>query len=238
MNRIFLVGTDTNAGKTTIACALLRAARCRRVRAVPFKPAASGDDGPGSDLNRLLRAAALPDDAGSLVNPLRYASPIAPGLAEDSTPFLKGRPHPDPDQARTICLAALTRLESRLDPELTFIEGAGGLRVPMPGGTWLDAWISAFEARVLIVARAGLGTINHTLLTIEALRTRGHEPLGFVSSQLRASADSSRSANVAVIEREAGLACLGQLPHLRRRPELDDDAWLVPHWIAALRRPQ
>jgi dethiobiotin synthetase len=233
MTRVFLVGTDTYAGKTTVACALLRAARHRGLRAAPFKPAASGDAGPNSDLARLLRAARLPDSAADLVNPLRYGPPLAPGIADYPDAFTGGDPHPNPEAALARARASLDQLEARLDPDLTIIEGAGGLHVPMPGGTWLDAWIDAFEARTLVVARAGLGTINHTLLTVEALRARGHEPLGFVTSQLRPAPDPSRPDNVAVIESRCGVRCLGRLPHLQRPPE-DTDAWLVSGWIAAI----
>jgi dethiobiotin synthetase len=54
MRRIFLLGTDTDCGKTTVACALLRAARARGVRALPFKPAASGPEGAHADPERLV----------------------------------------------------------------------------------------------------------------------------------------------------------------------------------------
>jgi dethiobiotin synthetase len=58
--------------------------------------------------------------------------------------------------------AVLERLEAGTRRTLTMIEGAGGLWVPMPGGTWLPAWISALRAAPVVVGRLGLGTINHT----------------------------------------------------------------------------
>ena len=71
--------------------------------------------------------------------------------------------------------------------------------------------------RQIVVGRLGLGTINHTLLTIDALRAAGHEPPGFLLSQTRdpgATDDPSRSDNPRIIERARGIPCLGVLPYI------------------------
>ena len=86
--RVFLIGTDTNAGKTTVACALLRAAARAGYVAVPFKPAESGPEGPSSDHARLLEASILDESELDDLAPLRWKRPIAPGLADDANPFL------------------------------------------------------------------------------------------------------------------------------------------------------
>ena len=228
--RVYLIGTDTNAGKTTVACSLLASARRAEIVAVPFKPAESGPDGPTSDHSRLLAAAGL--DAGELddVAPLRWRQPISPGLADDPNPFLgRGVSTSDVEGMLGRARWALARLEQRHSATLTLIEGAGGLLVPMPGGSWQPDWISGLRARPLIVARAGLGTINHTLLTIEALRVRELEPVGFVFTQLLARDDPSRVHNGTVIEQRSGVPCLGSLPFLGRPNEVPtDDGWLVP----------
>ncbi len=233
--RVMLVGTDTDCGKTTIACALLRAARAGGLRALPFKPAASGPEGPHGDPERLLAAAALPGLTREELCPLRFTAPIAPGLAEDG----------DSDMSHWTCLdvqteqaalvgvrAALERLEARYAPELTVIEGAGGLWVPMPGGSWLPAWVSGLAAAPVVVGRLGLGTINHCLLTILGLRQLGLSPRGFFLTQTRPGADASHAHNERVITAASGLECLGVLAH---GADPEDSSWLRPGAWARLR---
>jgi dethiobiotin synthetase len=227
--RVFLVGTDTNVGKTTVACSLLTAGARLGLRIVPFKPAESGPAGPSSDHAQLLAAAKLDERELEDVAPMRWRKPIAPGMADDPAPFLgRGVSVSDVESMFGRARWALARLEQRHQAQLTLIEGAGGLLVPMPGGSWLPDWIPALRARPMIVARAGLGTINHTLLTIEGLRVRGLEPIGFITTQLLPREDPSRSHNSVVIEQRSGVPCLGTLPYLGNPvayPESDD--WLI-----------
>ncbi|MCH9685754.1 MAG: dethiobiotin synthase [Deltaproteobacteria bacterium] len=212
--RVFVVGTDTGVGKTAVTAALLHTARDRGVRMVPFKPAQSGEDDP-SDIERLLDAAGLDRSNVDVACPLRFDPPLAPGLAEDAAPFLDVTSQL-PTHERTppgAVLDALDRWEALTQPSVTLVEGAGGLQVPMPGATWQGSWISALAARTLIVGRAGLGTINHTLLTIDALRHLGRPPLGFILSQTSTATDPSVDDNARVIETASGVAHLGTLPH-------------------------
>lgn len=226
--RVFLVGTDTDVGKTVVTCALLRAAARAGIVAVPFKPCESGPAGPTSDHARLLAASIL--DASELdeLSPMRWSTPIAPGIADDPNPFVdRGISRSDPEACLGRARLALNTLEHRHGAELSLIEGAGGLLVPMPGGTWLPQWITGLRAQPLVVARAGLGTINHTLLTLEALRARELEPLGLILSQSLPRADPSRADNAAVIEARSGVPVLASLPFLGRPPQLPShDAWL------------
>ncbi len=215
--RIFVVGTDTDVGKTAVSAALLRAACARGVKAVPFKPAQTGPAGPGSDIARLLRAADLDRGQGGLACPHHYDAPIAPGMAEDPAPFL------DPRQLRMAddrpppplraALAALEAWERRHRAELSIIEGAGGLQVPMPGGWWQPRWIFALAPYCVVVGREGLGTINHTLQTIVGLRHLGRTPLGFILSQTSVERDPSADDNGTVIAAASGIPHLGTLPH-------------------------
>lgn len=214
--RIFLVGTDTDCGKTTVACALLRAAAAAGVKLLPFKPAASGET-PG-DPERLISAAAIAGLTSREICPLRFAAPVAPGLAEpaDLDMFLgTGAPvgedmFDEPEDFKMV-REELAALERRYQPDATLIEGAGGLWVPMPGGSWLPAWISGFAAEPIVVGRLGLGTINHCLLTIRGLAQLGLAPRGFVLAQTVAGADPSHAHNERVISAASGLPCLGVL---------------------------
>jgi dethiobiotin synthetase len=96
-------------------------------------------------------------------------------------------------------------------PDLVFIEGAGGLHVPMPGGDWQPTWISALAHHVVVVGSLGLGTINHTLLTIDALRNLGLPPLGFYLCEHDPTPDPSHRDNAQIIATARGLSHLGTL---------------------------
>lgn len=214
--RLFLVGTDTDVGKTTLACALLRAGAAAGLRVLPFKPAASGQGGPTGDPERLAAACSLGVTAAQIC-PLRYPEPLAPGIAADPG-FAAVM---DPDVPETMAEetgpfgqvhAMLAALEARLRPDVTLVEGAGGLWVPMPGGAWLPGWIAGLRAAPVVVGRLGLGAINHALLTIAALRRLGLPPRGFFLVDTARGDDPSRARNPAVIAAASGLACLGVLP--------------------------
>lgn len=217
---MFLVGTDTDCGKTTVACALLRAGLAEGVRVLPFKPAASGAVDATGDPERLVAAAGLGGLTAAEICPLRYPLAVAPGLAADGVEgFLAGGGGGELERA----CARLIELEDRYAPELTLIEGAGGLWVPMPGGSWLPAWISAMRAEVVVVGRLGLGTINHSLLTFAGLRQIGLVPRGFILAQTRADADPSVVDNERVIAASSGVPCLGVLGFAA---EMGAHAWL------------
>lgn len=228
--RIFVTGTDTGVGKTVVTCSLLRAAERAGLIAVPCKPAESGPEGPTSDRARLLAASRLSKRDLEDLAPLRWTKPISPGMADDPRPFLgEGMSKSDPEAMLGRARWALARLEQRHSAQVSLIEGAGGLLVPMPGGTWQPDWIIGLRARPLIVARIGLGTVNHTLLTIDALRIRDLEPIGIIYTQSLARADLSREDNPKVIEQRSGVPTLGCLPFLGRPIELpSDDEWLLP----------
>ncbi len=211
--RVYLVGTDTHVGKTTLACALIRSARRHGTRILPFKPAESGCcDGVDDDATRLLRAAQDPSLTLQEISPLRFREPIAPGLAHASEHFVEPARAPDLAPLELVT-RALAQLESRHRPDLVLIEGAGGLNVPMPGGTWQPQWIRALSARTLVVAADRLGTINHTLLTLSALQTHHVCTLGFVLCQCEPRFDASRQHNRLVLERATNARCFGVLSH-------------------------
>ncbi len=230
--RLFLVGTDTDVGKTTLACALLRAGAAAGLRVLPFKPAASGPGGPGGDPERLVAASSLAVTAEQIC-PLRYPEPLAPGIAADPGGFADRAvdvdvPQDMTDQAGPFgqVRAALGDLEARLRPDVTLIEGAGGLWVPMPGGSWLPGWIAGLRAAPVVVGRLGIGAINHTLLTIAALRRLGLPPRGFFLVDSSGGDDPARARNPAVIAAASGLACLGVLPFAADRlPALPAAVW-------------
>lgn len=224
---MFLVGTDTDCGKTTLACALLRAGAAAGLRVLPFKPAASGPSGPSGDPERLAAASDLGVTAGEIC-PLRFAEPLAPGIAEDPRAFVEdGTEYALKDRflgegSIAYVRNAMEALERRVGPDVTLVEGAGGLWVPMPGGSWLPAWISGLAAAPVVVGRLGLGGVNHALLTIAGLRGLGLAPRGFFLVDTHAGPDPARAHNPAVIAAASGLPCLGVMPY-----EATDTAWLA-----------
>jgi len=233
--RVYIVGTDTGVGKTQMACALLEAAVAHRLRVVPYKPVQSGADRP-TDAQRLL--AATPDhlglDAADIVAQ-HYDAPLAPGIAHRAEDFWQpSMPNPRPMHGAVEQLGALERATY---PDIVLIEGAGGLNVPMPGATWQIQWIRAMTDRVLVVGRLGLGTINHTLLTIDTLLRDGLRPIGFVlvDTNDAARADPSCHDNERVIAAASGVPCLGRIPHLGPPGTEDPGGWFEPDVFDRLR---
>jgi len=201
MRGLFVTATDTGVGKTEVACALLRGLRARGVDAAGMKPAQSGvSPGEPSDADRLLAAAGGADPA-ALVCPYSFAAPLAPGVAAR----LAGQ-----EIALSRILDAARALAAR--HAFLVVEGAGGLLVPLtPRETYADLAV-ALGLPVLVVARAGLGTVNHTALTVEALRARGLAIAGVVLNRAAPGADPSEPHNAAEIERLTGARVLCALP--------------------------
>jgi dethiobiotin synthase len=166
MNRlpkiIFVTGTDTDVGKTITTAALAAALRARGRAVAVYKPAQAGTyDGQG-DINVVRRLAGLSDVHEGIRLPDAMAPVAAAARAGTQLP-------PAQAHVTAIQLLAATR-------DHTLVEGAGGLLVALDhdGHTLADiAQASGSSAAAVIVCRAGLGTLNHTELTIEALARRG-----------------------------------------------------------------
>jgi dethiobiotin synthetase len=157
---LVVTGTGTGVGKTVVTAALAALAINRGVEVAVVKPAQTGlrPDEPG-DLEDVRRLAGATD----LHEFVRYPDPLSPAAAARRS----GEPTLDlHDVSRRIADLAETR-------RLVLVEGAGGLLVPMGVAAWTVADLaSALDAEVVVVARAGLGTLNHTALTLEALERR------------------------------------------------------------------
>jgi dethiobiotin synthetase len=201
---LFVTGTDTGVGKTEVACALLGGARAAGLDVGAMKPAQSGlVPGEPSDAER-LREAAGGTDPMELVCPYQFGLPLAPGVAAR----LGGV-----EISLARILEAARALAARHAALL--VEGAGGLLVPLtPAGTYADLAV-ALGLPVLVVARAGLGTVNHAALTLEALRARGLAVAGVVLNRTVPDDDASVPHNAAEIERLTGARVLATLPYLR-----------------------
>jgi len=175
----FVTGTDTNVGKTYVTCALARRARALGLKVFAFKPIESGcvraEDGSyvGADQELLVEAA-----GGWQRGPLRglYRLPLA------AAPLVAAE---DAGVAINLALVAKTAHDgiAQARPALTLVEGAGGWRVPITRNADMSTLARDVGLPVLLVARAGLGTINHTLLTIEAIERNGRSLAAVVFSR-------------------------------------------------------
>ena len=209
--RLFVTGTGTGVGKTTVACALVRGARSVGLRACGVKPIETGcaPDNIGerpADALALAGASAVDELVNECV--YRFTPAVAPGVAAR-------------DAGVTIDLdlirARIEGLSSRF-PDLIVVEGAGGLLVPLSGRGTVADLATCLGAAIVVVGHAGLGTINHTLMTLEVARHRHLQVVGFVLSCERPDLDPRFvERNRGEIEDAAGIGCLGVIPHLDPR---------------------
>jgi dethiobiotin synthetase len=198
---LVITGTDTEVGKTAVTAALAAVASADGRRVAVLKPAQTGLlPGEPGDVDEVVRL------AGRVTTRelRRYPDPLAPATAARRA----GMPTLHPAD---VAAAAVELGESH---DLVLIEGAGGLlvRFDEKGSTIADvAW--ALNAPVLVVAAAGLGTLNATALTTEALTRRGLESLGVIVGRWPAAPDLAARTNLADLPEAAGGPLLGVLPN-------------------------
>jgi len=164
-NGLFITGTDTGVGKTLVSAGLARLLVNRGLSVGMFKPVASG--GRVSEDGKLLqKAAKLSDAAYSSIVPLHYRQPLAPWVAG----WKEGK----------VNLSKVEKAfqKAKVSCDFLIVEGVGGVQVPITRDFFVTDWIVKWKMPALVVARAGLGTINHTLLTVEALQRRKVKVLG------------------------------------------------------------
>lgn len=213
MTRAFFVtGTDTDAGKTLIASALLCAARQRGLSTAAGKPVASGSLPGRAGLRNVdalaLQAQCQPPLAYEAINPVALAPAIAPHIAAREAGV-------DISVARLL-LPMKALLARRAD--LALIEGAGGWRVPLGEGACLSMLAAALALPVILVVGVRLGAINHARLTLEAIRRDGLRVAGWVAN-LRDPEMAREEENLAALDE--WLSVHGGVPRLGVVPLLD-----------------
>ncbi len=189
---LFITGTDTGVGKTFVTCAIARTLADRGVNVGAYKPAVSGAERDPSgrtiwrDLEELWTAtgAQFPRER---IAPQRFEAPLAPPTAARA----EGS-QVDPGLLR----GGAGWWKDRCD--LLLVEGAGGLLSPIADHETVADLATDLGFPLIVVARLGLGTINHTLLTLEAARNRGLAVAGIVLNEAEPSAsDPSINTNAA-----------------------------------------
>ncbi|MGW4422248.1 dethiobiotin synthase [Streptosporangium sp. NPDC004631] len=200
MSVLVVTGTDTGVGKTVVTAAVASLARERGSSVAVVKPAQTGvtDAEPG-DLDDVIRLSGVT----TTFEFARFPAPLAPAAAAR----LAGLPPVSLDRA------ALRIEELARSHRLVIVEGAGGLlvRFDEEGATLADL-ARTLSAPVLLVARAGLGTLNHTALTLEAMAHRGVEPAGVVIGSWPADPGLAERSNVTDLETLAARPLSGALP--------------------------
>jgi dethiobiotin synthetase len=195
---LFVTGTGTEVGKTVVASAVAQTRARNGETVAVFKPAVSGlDDAPGSATppdHELLRLAARSSQAPDEIAPYRYGPPVSPHLGAE----LAGE---GIEPARL--LAGARGAASAAD--FIVCEGVGGFLVPLTLGYLVRDFARDLGLPVAIAAPPGLGTINHTLLTIEAVRSVGLEPLAVVLTPWPAKPSAVESSNREAISRLGGV---------------------------------
>jgi len=222
---LFVTGTDTEVGKTYVTCLVARALNESGVSVGAYKPACSGSfrDTTGRKIwedIEALHAAIGGDFERDLICPQRFEAPAAPPVAAE----MEGRRIDE-----SLLAGGAARWTGRC--EVLLVEGAGGLLSPI--GTEMTNADLALRLGypLLIVARGGLGTINHTLLTIEAARSRGLPMAGVILNDVVANTgDVSVATNAAQIERFGDVPILGNVEHaaswvLRRSETAETIPW-------------
>jgi dethiobiotin synthetase len=199
-------------GKTIVTAALGALGRARGERVAVVKPAQTGvAPGERGDLDQVRRLAGIED----LHELSRFPEPLAPATAARLAGI---EPPAIADHAAAI--------EQLLDRDLVLVEGSGGVLVHLDwgGGTLADLAL-AVEAPVLVVARAGLGTLNHTALTCQALRARGVECGGIVIGAWPDDPELAARCNLDDLPVYAGVPTVGRLPD--GAGALDPEAFLA-----------
>ena len=197
---IFITATDTGVGKTVVTLCLGVLLKAQGYDVGIMKPVQCA----GRDARFLKKALGIQDDLKH-INPFYAPEPLSPHLA-----FRRAKIKFDKRWVQ----ACLKELQARHD--IILVEGAGGLMVPLTGRYYNADLIADLKAEVIIVARLGLGTINHTLLTINEIKKRGLPLKGLVFCQTRPSSKTlPQSTNPGEIAKLSTVKVLGIIPYLK-----------------------
>ncbi len=210
MAGLFITGTDTNVGKTIVTAGLAAYFRSRGIDAGVMKPVESGclSGEEGSDSEYLKRISQSKDDI-DLINTYAFQAPVAPGIAAAR-------------EGVEISFERIAEAYRRLEllHSFVFVEGAGGLLVPLAPDKHVLDLIDYLEIPVLLVARMSLGTINHTLLSLECLERRGIPVAGVVLNCSVRRPDLSAETNFMTLKRSTAVpiwGCVGFISRLKDR---------------------
>lgn len=203
---VFISGTDTNIGKTVVTTALAQVLRDAGVDAIPFKPIQTGARWENGAWHRddvafyKKHLDIIHDD--DEICPVCYEEPVAPSVAARFS-------------GKSLDINQIATAFDRLIQKHSFVlvEGAGGLAVPITDHGYTMADLAhTLKIPLIIVSRAGLGTINHTVLTVKYAHHKDVPVLGIMLNQGSSKPDLAEQTNPGVILQMTGSAILAKLP--------------------------
>lgn len=217
MPSFFITGTDTGVGKTWFTCQLIRFWRAQGHEAAALKPISTGDRKDAMLLREASGSVLTLDE----INPIHFREPAAPLIAAR-------------EENREIDFVAQNRAIHMFRSRFSHlaVEGVGGWRVPLAPGYDVRDWACDLALPVVVVARAGLGTLNHTLLTVESIRQAGLTCAGVVLNPGAEASNETRSPHLDLARRtnRALLESLLLLPVLEL-DRLAHAAGKIPVWL-------
>jgi dethiobiotin synthetase len=204
---IFITGTDTGVGKTFFACGLAALLKESGYKVGVMKPAETGcEQGEGKLVPQdalALKAASGCELPLETVCPYQFREPLAPGVAAERE---RGR----------IDIDRLMRVYGEISAahDVTIVEGAGGLMVPLlPSFTYAD-FARVLKLPLIVVAANKLGMINHLVLTLEHASCQGLRVLGYVLNQIESKRSMAAETNREALVSLTGVPCIGELPYI------------------------
>jgi dethiobiotin synthetase len=205
---LFITGTDTGVGKTFFACGLAALLKEYGYRVGVMKPAETGcDKGEGKlmpqDAAALKEASAceLPLET---ICPYQFREPLAPSVAAER-------------EGVRIDIDRLIDIYGEISAahDVTIVEGAGGLLVPvLPSYTYAD-FAKVLKLPLIVIAANKLGMINHLLLTLEHANCKGLSVLGYVLNQIENQPSLAAETNREALVSLTGVPCVGELPYIK-----------------------
>lgn len=203
----FVTGTDTDAGKTSIAAGLLCAAKQQQRSTLAMKPVASGCEMTRVGLRNSDALALIAQSTLQLpyeqVNPYAFAPAIAPHIAAEEAGV----------ELRVSDLYRAAQVVLHQQADFTLIEGAGGWRVPLSSTEFLSDFAIALKLPVILVVGVKLGCINHALLTAQAIRNDGLELVGWVANVIDPNC-ARLAENLTTLQQHMPAPCLAEVPYL------------------------
>ena len=204
---LFITGTDTDVGKTVVACGFLAAANQQGLRTAAIKPVAAGcevtEQGMTNSDALQLQAAASHKLSYQQINPVALEPAIAPHIAAAEAGVRMSASR----------LVGYCRGVSLMPVDMVVIEGAGGWRVPINSRETLADVAQELECAVIVVVGMRLGCLNHALLTMEAIRRDGLQIAGWVANILDTEMPRLQE-NIDTLKQSINEPCLGIVPRL------------------------
>lgn len=201
---IFITGTDTDIGKTFISALLVKKWGCNYWK--PIQTGLDSDPGDTATVQKLLKkSGGIPETTEILEPALSYMKPLSPWRCT----VLENKPFIEIDKLE------LPQIKPLNKSTYTIVEGAGGLLVPISKGTFTTDIIKHLGASVILIARSDLGTLNHTLMSLEILRQQDISVLGVIVNG-KLNTDNSLTLS------ELGVKILAQIPIANNLNEVVD----------------